>query len=156
MKGRRPYRNRIHTGCATTTRHGGRGGGHDERLLRLLYHLLRLSLELSLLYHLLHGLHGDLQRLRLFVLSAFYRGLMRLQQSLQLRRQCRYRLLRLHERQLRVLRLLRSLLYAHRRLLRQFGSFGRRSRGGIGARRTRRRFMLRRGMPRQWTRITAL
>ena len=59
---------------------------------------------------------------------------MRLQQSLQLRRQCRYRLLRLHERQLRVLRLLRSLLYAHRRLLRQFGSFGRRRRGGIGAR----------------------
>ena len=88
MKGRRPYRNRIHTGSTTTSRHGRRRGGHDERLLRLLYHLLRLSLELGLLYDLLHGLHGDLQRLRLFVLSAFYRGLMRLQQSLQLRRQC--------------------------------------------------------------------
>ena len=112
--------------------------GDGQRLLRLLNDLLRLSLELSLLYDLLHGLHGDLQGFGLFQLPGFDGLLLGLEQRFQLLRQRLNRLLRLHERQLRVLRLSRRLLHAQSRLLRQFRPFGRRGGGGVGAGRSRR------------------
>ena len=126
---------------AASRSHRGRRGSDGQRLLRLLNDLLRLSLELSLLYDLLYGLHGDLQGFRLFQLARFDGLLLRFEQRIQLLRQRLNRLLRLHESQLRVLGLLRRLMHAQSRLLRQFRPFGRRGGGGVGAGRSRRYFM---------------